>query len=171
MFWMNGRGIVQPNWPLGLLALAGIAGVAILGRGKPGLRSFVFGFLVFSFFCVCPGFYFRQHYFIVMLPAVAMLVGVGCRLLWDLAPGDSGPGAAGSDHGRRANAPPRSAAEARRFQAAASPSPALAAAVGFGPLTAVGGFAVAGGGWWNVMDAKRLLFHVEPAARLPAGPT
>ena len=77
--WQHASNIVEPNWPLGLLALAGIAGVAILGRGKPGLRSFVFGFLVFSFFCVCPGFYFREHYFIVMLPAVATLIGVGCR--------------------------------------------------------------------------------------------
>ena len=85
LLWENGSDILQLNWPLGLLALAGIAGVAIRGRGKPGMRSFVFGFLVFSFFCVCPGFYFRTHYFIVMLPAVAMLVGVGCRLLWDLA--------------------------------------------------------------------------------------
>ena len=74
-------------WPLWLLALAGVAGVAILASGKPGVRSFVFGWLAFSFFCVCPGFYFRPHYFIVMLPAVAMLAGVGCRLLWDLACG------------------------------------------------------------------------------------
>ena len=79
--------IVESNWPLGLIALAGIAGAAILGRRKPGLPSFVFGFLAFSFFCVCPGYYFRQHYFILMLPVVAMLVGVGSRLLWDLACG------------------------------------------------------------------------------------
>ena len=85
--WQGGYGIVHCNWPLLLLALMGIVGVCVLGRGKPGLRSFAFGFLLFSFFCVCPGFYFREHYFIVMLPAVAMLVGVGCRLLWVLAGG------------------------------------------------------------------------------------
>ena len=86
-FWYNFSGVAASNWPLWLLALAGVAGVAILGRGKPGLRIFAFGWLVFSFFCVCPSFYFRQHYFIAMLPAVAMFIGVGCRLLWDLACG------------------------------------------------------------------------------------
>jgi hypothetical protein len=32
-------------------------------------------FLVVSFLAVCPGFYFRQHYFVLMLPAVALLAG------------------------------------------------------------------------------------------------
>jgi hypothetical protein len=32
-------------------------------------------FLVFSFLAACPGFYFREHYFILMLPAVALLAG------------------------------------------------------------------------------------------------
>ena len=86
-FWISANGIVQANWPLGLLALVGLAAVAIRGRGRPGARSLVLGYLVFSFLCACPGFYFRRHYFIVALPAVAMLVGIGCRLLWDLASG------------------------------------------------------------------------------------
>jgi hypothetical protein len=83
----NAPGFLVPNWPLSLLALVGIAGVAILGSGKPGLRAFIFGFLLFSFICTCPGFYFRQHYFIVMLPAVAIFIGAGSGLLWDLASG------------------------------------------------------------------------------------
>jgi len=37
---------------------------------------FVFGLLVFSFAAVCPGLYFRQHYFILLLPAVAILIAV-----------------------------------------------------------------------------------------------
>jgi hypothetical protein len=89
--------IFELNWTLWTLALIGCASLvirwilALAGRfekTQPGLRSFVFGFLVFSFLCVCPGFYFREHYFIVMLPAVATLAGVGgselCRLadLW-----------------------------------------------------------------------------------------
>ncbi|HUJ94691.1 MAG TPA: glycosyltransferase family 39 protein [Terriglobales bacterium] len=36
---------------------------------------FLSAFLLFSFLAVCPGFYFRQHYFIVMLPAVSLLAG------------------------------------------------------------------------------------------------
>jgi hypothetical protein len=37
---------------------------------------FVIGFLLFSWAAVCPGLYFRQHYFIVLLPAVSLLVGI-----------------------------------------------------------------------------------------------
>jgi len=37
---------------------------------------FVGGLLFFSFLAVCPGFYFRQNYFVQMLPAVALLAGI-----------------------------------------------------------------------------------------------
>ena len=39
-------------------------------------RLLVLGFLACSFLAVCPGFYFRAHYFILMLPAVSLLVGI-----------------------------------------------------------------------------------------------
>ena len=42
---------------------------------------FVVGLLIFSFMAVCPGFYFRGHYFIIMLPAVAILGGAGLAVL------------------------------------------------------------------------------------------
>jgi Dolichyl-phosphate-mannose-protein mannosyltransferase len=35
---------------------------------------FCLAFLLFSFLAVCPGLYFRPHYFIVLLPAVSLLV-------------------------------------------------------------------------------------------------
>jgi hypothetical protein len=38
---------------------------------------FVIGFSVFSFLAVCPGFYFRGHYYILFLPAAALLAGIG----------------------------------------------------------------------------------------------
>ncbi|MDD5063199.1 MAG: glycosyltransferase family 39 protein [Phycisphaerae bacterium] len=41
------------------------------------LRLFIIGFLLFSFLSTCPGFYFRPHYFVLLLPAVALLSGVG----------------------------------------------------------------------------------------------
>lgn len=37
---------------------------------------FVLGFLLFSFLAVCPGLLFREHYFILMLPAVSLLAGI-----------------------------------------------------------------------------------------------
>jgi 4-amino-4-deoxy-L-arabinose transferase-like glycosyltransferase len=38
--------------------------------------TFAIGFVVFSFLAVCPGFYFRSHYFVFLLPAVALLIGI-----------------------------------------------------------------------------------------------
>jgi 4-amino-4-deoxy-L-arabinose transferase-like glycosyltransferase len=47
---------------------------------KKNIRSqipFIVGFLVFSFLATCPGLYFRPHYFVLLLPAIALLSGVG----------------------------------------------------------------------------------------------
>ena len=59
-------------------------GIAILGIGfllggkiDRTRGIFVLGLLVFSFLAVCPGFYFREHYFILLLPAVSLLIGIG----------------------------------------------------------------------------------------------
>ncbi|MFZ0477509.1 MAG: glycosyltransferase family 39 protein [Terriglobales bacterium] len=40
---------------------------------------FVGGLLFFSFLAVCPGLFFRDHYFILMLPAVALLAGTAVQ--------------------------------------------------------------------------------------------
>jgi len=59
-----------------------------LGPANPLLRPsagparpawFVAGLLVFSFAAVCPGLYFRAHYVVLMLPAVALLAGSAVR--------------------------------------------------------------------------------------------
>jgi len=39
--------------------------------------GFVVSFFLFSVLAVCPGLYFRPHYFILLLPAAALCVGVG----------------------------------------------------------------------------------------------
>ena len=57
-----------------ILAALGLISV-FWSRKARTTRWFVAGFLLFSFFAVCPGFYFRPHYFIVFLPAVALLAG------------------------------------------------------------------------------------------------
>ena len=41
------------------------------------IAVFLLGFLFFSALALCPGFYFRLHYFILVLPAVSLLAGVG----------------------------------------------------------------------------------------------
>ncbi len=94
VFKINAATVVSPNWTLWATAAVGVIAVAVGSGQKPALRGFVLGWLTFSFLCVCPGFYFRNHYFIVLLPAVAALAGVGASAALPLAarlPGFSVP--------------------------------------------------------------------------------
>jgi hypothetical protein len=83
---VSGRSIAEAigmDW--GLWALGGLG--LIVGLWKRRSRSsttFLLGFLVFSALAVCQGFYFRPHYFIMILPAVSLLVGVAISNLFDL---------------------------------------------------------------------------------------
>ena len=60
-----------------LWALAGI-GLVLLFADREAARGRLFaaGLLFFSFLAICPGLYFRRHYFIMLLPAIALLIGV-----------------------------------------------------------------------------------------------
>jgi hypothetical protein len=60
-----------------VLAVAGLMlrGGEGWGRTSPAGRLFAGALLAFSFAAVCPGLYFRHHYFLLMVPAVALLVG------------------------------------------------------------------------------------------------
>jgi hypothetical protein len=62
-----------------LIWFLAVIGLVTLFRAKKirGRGPFIVGFLFFSFLSTCPGFYFRRHYFILLLPAVALLSGVG----------------------------------------------------------------------------------------------
>jgi len=66
--------VVGPNLLLWFLACAGLA---LLWWRKPDRASAVFAtaFLVFSCLAVSPGLYFRGHYFVLLLPAIALLAG------------------------------------------------------------------------------------------------
>jgi 4-amino-4-deoxy-L-arabinose transferase-like glycosyltransferase len=68
-----------------LWILAGI-GLTSLWWNKKARRYciFVIGFLFFSFLAICPGFYFRWHYFILLLPAIALLAGIGASSIQTL---------------------------------------------------------------------------------------
>ena len=66
--------VILPNLLLWLLAAAGV-GVTHLRRETRPAATFLMLFLLFSFLAACPGLYFRAHYFITMLPAVALLAG------------------------------------------------------------------------------------------------
>ena len=57
-----------------LLAAAGL--ILLWGDGRTtGFRAALVGFCVASFLTTCPGFYFRFHYFLLMIPAISLLVG------------------------------------------------------------------------------------------------
>jgi hypothetical protein len=50
--------------------------VLLLDHDFPARRMFIVLFTIFSFLSICPGFYFRQHYFITLLPAISILAGI-----------------------------------------------------------------------------------------------
>jgi hypothetical protein len=75
LFVLAWREITQANLPIWILGALGAAGLG-LGRWPKDTRLFLVGLLLASFLAICPGFYFREHYFILLLPSVALLVGV-----------------------------------------------------------------------------------------------
>jgi len=73
--WNGVAGIFHAAPLLWLVAGAGLV-CACVTRQAGKSRVFLTGFLVFSGAAVCPGWYFREHYFIVLVPAVALLAGL-----------------------------------------------------------------------------------------------
>jgi hypothetical protein len=67
--------IIGAGWLLWALAAVGL----LLGGWSTRVRGatvFVFWLVVCSFLALCPGFYFRPHYFIFVLPALSLLIGI-----------------------------------------------------------------------------------------------
>jgi hypothetical protein len=61
-----------------LIWLLILLGLTALGLDKHARRRLIFVglFFVFSIMAICPGFYFRPHYFILLMPASALLAGI-----------------------------------------------------------------------------------------------
>ena len=72
--------LAVPHWPLVLLALAG-ASLLWRGRPVPGRDWLLTVFLGFSALAVTPGLYFREHYFLLLLPAFSLFVGMAISFL------------------------------------------------------------------------------------------
>jgi hypothetical protein len=67
-------GVLGTAWPIWLLGLGGLIAMAM----NPAMRrraGFVATLSLFSAMAVCPGLYFRPHYFILFLPVVALFGG------------------------------------------------------------------------------------------------
>ena len=67
--------IMRVSWPFWTMAAAGGAGVWLV-RWATRTRVVLVSLLLASCLAVCPGFYFREHYFILILPSVALFTGV-----------------------------------------------------------------------------------------------
>lgn len=80
-------------WAPWLLAAAGL--LLLLTRPAPArARPFLLGLTVTSFLATCPGFFFRPHYFVLVLPALALLAAASLRALARLLPQPAGRGLA-----------------------------------------------------------------------------
>jgi Dolichyl-phosphate-mannose-protein mannosyltransferase len=83
-FWFYfPRGVVGATVFIWLIAGVGFSAL-LWNANARSHAGFVAGLLLFSFLAVCPGIHFRPHYFIVMLPAVSLLAGVGVSSAMDL---------------------------------------------------------------------------------------
>ncbi len=83
VFLMDFPGVVGPAVWLWLIAAAGLVALLRNRESRQRYGTFIGGLLLFSFLGVCPGFFFREHYFILMLPAVAILAGMGVQTATD----------------------------------------------------------------------------------------
>lgn len=67
--------VIAAAWPLWVLAGLGSISCA-LNKNDRRAAGFLIALLFFSLLAVCPGFYFRPHYFILLLPAISLMSGV-----------------------------------------------------------------------------------------------
>jgi uncharacterized membrane protein len=80
--WRTATSVIRPS--IGVWAIAAVGLTAFLWSARARAHaSLVISFLLFSFFSVCPGFYFRPHYYILLLPAVAILAGAAVACATD----------------------------------------------------------------------------------------
>ena len=62
--------------------LAGLGVTTVMWDNRMRHRSiFIAMFILFSFLAICPGFYFRRHYFVLTLPATAVLAGIAISVI------------------------------------------------------------------------------------------
>jgi hypothetical protein len=75
-FWPNVTDIFIEASLLWSFAGIGIILSIITRPAKFALKGYMLLLSLFSILSICPGFYFRQHYFVLLLPCVAILCGV-----------------------------------------------------------------------------------------------
>jgi hypothetical protein len=94
LFWERLCRLAGADPLLWLVAVIGLGLVWFDDRLQPA-RLWLLGFCLMSALTVVPGFYFRKHYFLLTLPAAALLAGCavsGARRLWSQRAINSRPG-------------------------------------------------------------------------------
>jgi 4-amino-4-deoxy-L-arabinose transferase-like glycosyltransferase len=74
-FLENFSTVVGPAVLVWILAAAGMRAL-LWSPSTSRHKAFVAGLFLFSFLALCPGAYFRPHYFVLLLPVIAILAGV-----------------------------------------------------------------------------------------------
>ena len=82
IFANNLPNAVGTAWPIWGIAASGLV-MCMVNRTLRTRAVFLTTFAFFSILAVCPGFYFRPHYFILVLPAVFLLAGVAVTAALD----------------------------------------------------------------------------------------
>jgi len=77
--------ILNNNFWILSLSLLGVVSVC-WDKTTRSKYTFFFGLLVFSFIAITPGFYFREHYFILLMPSLSMFAGIGASSFLKLSP-------------------------------------------------------------------------------------
>ena len=86
VFLSNAIDVVETGWPLWVLAGIGVV-AGLWNQRMRGSTIFLVGLLFFSALALCQGFYFRPHYFILILPAISLLAGTAITKLSQLLAG------------------------------------------------------------------------------------
>ncbi len=67
-------GVIGTAWPIWTLGLVGLIAL-VVDKTLRRSAGFLTAFAIFSALAVCPGLYFRPHYFILFLPALSLISG------------------------------------------------------------------------------------------------
>jgi hypothetical protein len=79
-FKYNFSQILEVNSPILWVSLVGLVS-AVWRKDRKKEYLFLFGFFACTFLAVTPGLYFRPHYFLLWVPALSLLAGVGFEIL------------------------------------------------------------------------------------------